>query len=95
MATELQHKEYEYSYPNRTLCSILEDMRQLHKTHNYSYLNGLIEEVQFYGNRMEAAIEDKRDLYRAKKALSDIKKEYREMVAKYNEKVDEINQKNS
>ena len=37
----------------RWMCSILDDMRDCHKTRNYSYLSGLIEEAQYRANRME------------------------------------------
>lgn len=60
---------------NRTLCSVLEEMRQAHKTRNYSYLLGLIEEAQSMGNRMEAALADKGDLRHYQKQLKQVKKE--------------------
>ena len=41
---------------DRTLCDILEDMRKCHKTRNFSYLPGLIEEAQYRAERMESAI---------------------------------------
>jgi len=50
--------------PNRTVCAVLEEMRKIHETRNYSYLLALIEEVQSLANRMEAALEDKRDVKR-------------------------------
>ena len=46
---------------NRYLCNVLAEMRKCMETRNFSYLPGLIEEVQVMGNRMDAAIEDKRD----------------------------------
>ena len=51
-------------YLNRTLCSVLEEMRDADKTRNYSYLLGLIEEAQSMGNRMESALEDVKDVAR-------------------------------
>lgn len=44
-------------YGTRTLCSILENMRSLNKTRNYSYLSSLIEEAQYRAERMENALE--------------------------------------
>ena len=44
-------------YGNRTLCSIFSNMRDLRKTHNYSYLPALIEEAQYRAERMENALE--------------------------------------
>lgn len=46
--------------PNRTLCDVFEAMREMHKTRNFSYLIGLIEEAQNMANRMEAALYDQR-----------------------------------
>lgn len=68
-------------YPNRTLCYILDDMRRLHETRNYSGLAGLIEELQYYGNRMEASLEDKRDCYQWAKLRSKLKAEIRQLKA--------------
>jgi hypothetical protein len=45
---------------NRTLCSVLEEMRSCYKTRNFAPLKGLIEEAQIYGNRMEAKLFDVR-----------------------------------
>ena len=44
---------------NRTLCDVLEEMRKCYETRNFSYLPGLIEEAQTYGNRMEGGLTDK------------------------------------
>lgn len=53
---------YFSTFPNRTLCAVLDEMRKAHETRNYSYLEGLIEEAQSMGNRMEAALTDKKDV---------------------------------
>ena len=50
-----------YSYPNRTVCEMLNEMRKMHETRNYAGLLSLIEEVQLAVNRMEAGLGDKRD----------------------------------
>ena len=34
---------------NRTLCSVLEEMRKCYETRNFAVLPGLIEEAQTYG----------------------------------------------
>ena len=49
------------NYPNRTLCDVLNEMRKACKTLNFSYMKGLIEEVQTLGNRMEAKLSDYKD----------------------------------
>jgi len=58
-----------YGYPLRYLCSALEEMRSVVKyinvwnlKRNKILLCSLIEEVQVLGNRMEAALEGKKDL---------------------------------
>ncbi|GAF67898.1 unnamed protein product [marine sediment metagenome] len=40
----------------RCMCAILDNMRECLKTNNFSYLSGLIEEVQYRTERMEDAI---------------------------------------
>ena len=47
--------------PNRYLCDVLDEMRTCFKTRNFSFLLGLIEEAQTLGERMEAALGDKKD----------------------------------
>ena len=51
-------------YINRTVCDVLEEMRKLYETRNFSSMLGLIEEAQSMANRMEAALDDKRDVKR-------------------------------
>lgn len=68
--------------PNRTLCSVLEAMRDCDKTKNYSYLMGLIEEAQYLANRMEAALWDQKDFKYAYEKLSKIKKEIKDLEKK-------------
>ena len=64
-----------YAYTNRTMCKVLEEMRQAHKTRNYSYLSGLIEELQVMGNRMESSLEDKKDVKSWREERTKLKKE--------------------
>lgn len=70
-----------YYFPNRTLCDVLEDMRKANKTHNYSYLLGLIEEAQVFGNRMEAALGDNRDIKQLNEERSKLRKEVKALQA--------------
>lgn len=60
-------------------------MRKCHETRNYSYLLGLIEEVQSMGSRMEAALWDQKDFTGLQKKLSKLNKEIKELQAKRNE----------
>lgn len=71
-----------YYGSNRYLCAVIEDMRRMYSTYNFSGMLSLIEEVQVLGNRMEGAIDDKSDLESlhddikaGKKELKQIRKE--------------------
>lgn len=63
-----------YSW-NRTLCSVLEEMRKCYETRNFAPLRGLIEEAQTYGNRMEAKLSDVKE-------YETLKKRYKELQVK-------------
>ena len=80
-----------YSFPNRTVCSVLEDMREAHKNHNYSYLSGLIEEIQWLANRMEAALGDIKDINRLRENRSKLKEEVRELLNQKKQHTKETN----
>ena len=67
--------------PNRTICSVLQEMRECAKTSNYSYLPGLIEEAQSLANRMEAALWDQKDFIRAQQQHKQLKSEIAAMKA--------------
>lgn len=68
--------------PSRSLCSVLEEMRKCNETRNYSYMLGLIEEVQTMANRMEAALWEQKDFTRMSEKISRLKKEIKELEAK-------------
>lgn len=65
--------------PNRTICSIIEEIRKCHKTRNYSYLPGLLEEVQSAANRMEAALWDQKDLERLRSDRKELQNEIKQL----------------
>lgn len=87
--------------PNRYLCAVFDDMRAAHDLHNYSYLLALIEEAQWIGNRMEAAIEDINDIRtyqeersRLRKQIKDARaelKDIRHKIKKKKRKIEEDN----
>ena len=60
--------------PNRTVCSVLNEMRKCCKTSNFSYLLGLIEEVQSMANRMEAALWDQNEIKDLRKEIKKLDK---------------------
>ena len=75
-------RENMYWGVNRTWCEVLEEMRKADKTRNYSYLQGLIEELQTYGNRMESGLSDMKDLREGQEKRNELKKEIRELEKK-------------
>ena len=66
--------------PNRTVCSVLSEMRDCIKTSNFSYLAGLIEETQTLVNRMEAALWDQRENKDIRDDIRDLRKERDELT---------------
>jgi len=76
-------------YPNRTLCDVLEEMRKCCQMLNFSYLPSLIEEAQHMGNRMEAALVDKKDI----KTLVEKREALRDQVKNLREKIKEAGEK--
>ena len=71
---------------NRLICDVLGEMRDCVKTLNFSYLLGLIEEVQSLGNRMEAKLYDIKDFERLHEEIKVLKKKKK----KLEEKVEEL-----
>ena len=69
-------------FPNRTICQVLEEMRQCFKTYNFSPIKGLIEEAQSLANRMEAGLEDISDAESMRDRIKKLKKEINELEAK-------------
>ncbi len=63
----------------RYLCDILSDMRGCEKTHNYSYLPGLIEEAQYRANRMEDRLSRVKDVARFESRRNELKAEIDEL----------------
>jgi hypothetical protein len=66
-------------YSTRTMCDIIEDMRTMHKTRNFSYLMGLLEELQYRANRIENAFDIKDQVERYEKLRIKYKKEIAEL----------------
>ena len=71
---------------NRFLCDVLSEMRKCVKTSNFSYLLGLIEEVQTLASRMEAKLYDIKDFERLHEEIKDLQKKKK----KLEEKVEEL-----
>jgi hypothetical protein len=65
---------------NRYICDVFEEMRKLHKTRNYAFLPGLIEEAQTLANRMEAGLREKEDYETWHKRAKKEKEEYHRLL---------------
>lgn len=78
------------TWPNRTVCDVLAEMRKCYETRNFSYLLGLIEELQSLGNRMESALSDKNDVREWTEKRYDLKKEIKDLYAERKKIRDEI-----
>lgn len=70
--------------PSRYICDVIEELRKCHKTRNYSYLPGLVEEIQTLANRMEAALQEKADYELWHKKLKEERKEYKKLLKETN-----------
>ena len=78
-------RRYYPTFPNRTLCDVLSDMRKCIETLNFSQMLSLIEEVQIMANRMEAGLYDKNDVEELQSLRRELKKEIKELEAKKEE----------
>ena len=78
-------EKYDWGYPHRYVCDVLEEMRVAHKGRNYSYFGTLIEETQVLVNRMEDALGVNKDVRQTHIKLKELKKEYDELVDEYND----------
>ena len=70
---------------NRMLWDVLHEMRECNKTLNFSYLLGLVEEVQTLANRMEAKLYDIKDFERLRDDIKDLKKKKKKLEEKIEE----------
>lgn len=89
-------KEQMHPYSTRYLCDILKDMRAAHDTRNFSYLLGLIEELQYRAYRMENRISQMDDIetmerkrINLKIEIENLKKEKLELKKEANQQVSE------
>ena len=67
---------------NRMICAVLNEIRECDKTKNYSYLIGLVEEVQVLANRMEAALWDQKEFVHMEERYNKLKKKVKELEKK-------------
>ena len=81
------------SWPNRTACDVLEEMRKCEKTKNFSYLLGLIEEAQSIASRMEAKLEDFKEIRNSHERKTEAEKEAKKIEKKLEELKKELEEK--
>ena len=95
---EIRHREHErlpalsYIGPSRLICTVLKEMRECCKQLNFRPMSALIEEAQILANRMEAGLEDAKDIRTVHEELAAMKKlrtELREECLDLLEKVDD------
>ena len=60
--------------PNRTMCDVLEDMRECVKVLNFSPILSLITECQIMGNRMESKLYTIKDFEFLEKEIKRLEK---------------------
>ena len=77
-------------YLRRCMCDVLEEMRSCYKTLNFSYIEGLIEEVQSMANKMEAKLGTIHDWKDYNKRVKDLYKELKELEGKKDKLEDNI-----
>jgi len=68
--------------PNRSICSVLEEIRKCYETRNFSYLLGLVEEAQTLANIMESSVYDKHDVEALKARRRQLKAEVKALKKK-------------
>jgi len=81
-------------FAHRTYCDVLEEMRKILKyrpSNDKDILMSLVEELQVYGNRMEAALAYKGDLEKLHKERTKLNKEVQELKSILPEKEEENN----
>lgn len=78
------------AYPLRAWCNIIEDLRNCFKSRNFSYMGGLLEELQYAGTKMEAALEGKNNIQDWAERRSNLNREIENLEAQIKEKKNEI-----
>lgn len=84
-------------YTYRTICDMLEEIRNCFKTHNYSPIPGIVEEIQSAANRMESALESAKQIPKIMAERSKKKDELRKIekeIDKAKKKLDGLKKKN-
>jgi hypothetical protein len=89
MVNEL-YRRINMAFPNRTACTVLDEMRKSYETRNFCYLLGLIEELQTMVSRMEASLYDKSDVKDYAKQRSELWKELESLREERNKLNDEL-----
>lgn len=87
---------YSLSYPNRYICDVVEEMERIIKrlssegeSAKQPLLLGLAE-IKYYGSRMEASLENQKDMNKGMKARSKLKDELKKLDKLIEEKHNEL-----
>lgn len=81
MAEKTTMPEQTYVHVGRLLCTVLDEMRDLHKYHNYACLSSHIEEIQMLANRMESALEEQKNVVKLHEDIHNLKVARKALVA--------------
>ena len=85
--------DYFSSFPNRTICDVFEEMRKCNESRNFTPIIGLIEEAQSLANRMEAGLNDKKDVENWTVKRQKLKKEIKELIKRKKKLKEEVGDK--
>jgi hypothetical protein len=81
-------------YPNRTICDVLREMREMYKTCNFSMMPSLIEELQVMANRIEAKLDTQNDYFALRDKIKETHKELEKLEKELEEKQCKLKLKN-
>ena len=68
-----------WSYPNRYICSRLDEILDCHKNHSYTLVPALVHQIRILATHMEEALSDQKDIYSMIQERHAIKKELAEL----------------
>lgn len=71
-------------YDNRTACDVFYEINELCNKKNYGAIEGLLEELHVIVNRMEAGLDNQRDIERIRERMSILRDEEIELDKRVN-----------
>ena len=73
-----------YTYTNRLLCEVLDEINRCYETRNFSPIKGLVSEARILGTRMEAGLSDQKDIQKLSEYRHELKQEVKKLQKEYN-----------